>query len=224
MPLTCTCKKCALEVPAGSACPGCGRQLPLSAAHLRWERPRVPVLSWLCWNEAARLALPVWLLTVLLALGLAWLGGVPPAETLPGATGRTLLLMLLAFAVLTGLALLLRGRDVLRCELDGKGARVTVLLPRPTALKLLLRGQNPARLRETARDVLAPLEVGSRELAWKELRRVQLWPEKGLVLLYAPRWWLRLGLPCDARSWREAEAYIRPRLGKQVILPPAWRS
>ena len=44
------------------------------------------------------------------------------------------------------------------------------------------------------------IKLGERQIAWKDVSRVQLWPEKCMVLFYAPAWWLRTDLqPCADR-------------------------
>ena len=65
------------------------------------------------------------------------------------------------------------------------------------------------------------LLISQKEIAWKDITRVQLWPEKTLLLLYAPTWWLRLAVPCTPFTWEDALGMISDKLGrkKAVQLP-----
>ena len=129
--------------------------------------------------------------------------------TLLGMMGMLLAVMLLVF--------ILQGDDLLDCVVDARGIHVQTYLPEPTALKLLLRGKS-ARLLEDGERMLL---ISSREIAWKDIARVQLWPEKTMILFYAPRWWMRVSLPCTPFTWEDALSFIREKIGKKkaVILP-----
>ncbi len=223
MPLTSYCKKCARDVPVGDRCPDCGGKLPANAVRLAWCVDHTPVRDWMCWNGVMRIALPVvglmllmvFLLEILLDGGLTGVtllvtGGLFP--TLAGLMLGALALLLLAF--------ILQGDDLLDCVLDASGLHVQQYLPQPTALKLLLRLKSPRLLSQTDENGL--LLISTREIAWKAIARVQLWPEKGIILLYAPAWWQRLHLPCTRDTWLDALAFIREKIGKRkdVILPP----
>ena len=50
---------------------------------------------------------------------------------------------------------------------------------------------------------------------------MQLWPEKTLILFYAPAWWMRLALPCTPFTYEDSMAFVRDKLGrkKTVRLP-----
>ena len=69
------------------------------------------------------------------------------------------------------------------------------------------------------------LLVSSTEIAWKDITRVQLWPEKNMILFYAPKWWMRLALPCTPFTWEDALDCIREKIGKKkaVTLPEICR-
>lgn len=222
MPLTSYCKKCARDVPVGDHCPDCGGKLAGSAVRLAWCVDHTPVRDWMSWNAVMRIALPVLgLMLAMIFILEAILGGL---------TGVTELLTGGLFPVLTGLMLgagavlllvfMLQGDDLLDCVIDSTGLHVQQYLPKPTALKLALRLKSPQLLQQT--DESGVLLISSRGIPWKEIRRVQLWHEKGLILLYAPAWWQRLSLPCTADTWADALTFIREKIGKKkdVILPP----
>ena len=170
-----------------------------------------------------RLLLPVlgatMALVILLEAVMAGLEGVTLllsgglVVSLLGIMGMVLALMLLVF--------ILQGDDLLDCVVDSRGIHVQLYLPQPTALKLILRGKSPQML-ERGEELLL---VSSREIAWKDVQRVQLWPEKNMILFYAPKWWMRVSLPCTPFTWEDALAFIRDKIGKKksVALPEECR-
>ena len=225
MPYTCPCKACGHDVPAGDACPACGGKLNPAAARILWEERRLPVASWICWNSILRVALPVFGLTVavILAVELAF-GGLRSAEALlTGGFGTAALAILAALLLGTGLVLLARGPETLTCWVDKRGLHMTDQIAEPTRLRLLARGF-PA---ETAAKARAgkPLKATETSVSWREIRRIQLWPQKGLILAYAPRFWLRLAVPCPAHLRAEVLEAIREYVGKRkdILLPEALR-
>ena len=226
MPRTAYCKKCRAEVPAGPLCPRCGGKLPRSAVHLVWQTEHTPLRDWMSWNAVMRILLPVLGTVLLLALLLETVsGGLRAAERLLLGGFTLALTGILLIACVSLLVLfILQGDELLSCEISGRGMRVSRVLVSPSRLDLIARFQSPALLRKTDPETgLLPLPP--REIAWKEIRRVQLWPEKSTILLYAPSRWLRLALPCDPFVYGEALDWIQEKLGKskQVILPPELR-
>lgn len=225
MPRTCWCKKCGQEMPVGDTCPVCGGKLNPSRAHLVWQVPHIPVLDWLCWNGAARIVLPV-LGAVAMGVTLleVLLGGLVGLENLlmSGFPGQLLLALLVA-CVAVLLVLYLRGEDILKCTVDSRGVMVQVYLPQPTPLKLICRGKRPDALEESAEEMML---VEEKMLDWRSICRVQRWPGRTQLLLYAPRWWMRLSLPCTPQVWTEVQDMFREKLGKgkQVELPKELRA
>lgn len=225
MPLTAYCKKCAKDVPVGDSCPICGGKLSGSSVRLAWCVEHTPVRDWMCWNAVMRIAAPVLGLT--LALGLVLEGMLRGLNGLLALlTGPFTVTLLALFALLclaTLLVLRAQGADVLDCVIDARGLHVTCYLVSPTRWKLLARFRSPRLMQHQGDSPLLP--VAQQDLAWKDVQRVQLWPEKFLLLFYAPTWWLRLALPCTPEHWQEALQSIRDKLGrkKQVQLPPALR-
>ena len=206
-----------------SVCPNCRAKLAPNTVRLAWCVEHHPVRDWMCWNAVMRLLLPVLCATLLLVLllegimggvtGIAALLSSGLITTLLGLMGLLLAVMLLVF--------ILQGDDLLDCVIDARGIHVQTYLPHPTALKLLLRGKS-TRLPEGSDAMLL---LSSREIAWKDIQRVQLWPEKTMILLYAPRWWMRVSLPCTPFTWEDALAFIRDKIGKKkaVVLPSECR-
>ena len=223
IPLTSYCKKCGQDVPVSSFCPNCRSKLAANTVRLAWCVEHHPVRDWMCWNAVMRLLLPVVGATLGLILlmegilggmtGVAALLGNGLVVTLLGMMGMLLAVMLLVF--------ILQGDDLLDCVIDARGIHVQTYLPEPTTLKLLLRGKSP-RLLDSGENMLL---LSSREIAWKDVARVQLWPEKTVILFYAPRWWMRVSLPCTPFTWEDALDFIREKIGKKkaVILPEACR-
>ena len=222
MPLTSYCKKCARDVPVGERCPHCGAKLPANTVRLAWCVDHAPLRDWMSWNAVMRVAIPVLALAMVLAVVLEGVtGGVAGMEAI---IREGLLLSLLGVAVF-GVALLLllfilQGDDILDCVVDNKGFHVQQYLPEPTPLKLLARLRSPSLMRGVTPDN-PMLLLSQREIAWKDIVRVQLWPEKTLLLLYAPSWWLRLAVPCTPFTWEDALNMVSDKLGrkKAVQLP-----
>ena len=222
MAITAYCKKCQEDVPLGERCPHCGSKLAKSSARVAWCVTHTPVEDWLCWNSVARILLPAWLV-VLLAILLpeALTGGTAALEqVLTGSVMLSMVLLLLLCALGTLLVLHLQGDDLIDCVVDSKGVHVRRFLPDPTPLKLLLRLRSPRLIREMEEGDDAVL-ISTRDLPWKSMARVQLWPEKRLVLLYAPHWWMNLALYCTPFTWEDTLAYMRDKVGrkKDLLLP-----
>ncbi len=222
--LTSYCKKCGQDVPVSTVCPHCRSKLAANTVRLAWCVEHHPVRDWMCWNAVMRLLLPVLAATMALVILLeAIMGGLSGVAALLGG-GLIVSLLGILGLLLAGMLLvfILQGEDLLDCVIDARGIHVQQYLQGPTAMKLLLRGRSP-RLLENAQDDM--VLVVSREIAWKDIQRVQLWPEKTMILLYAPRWWMRVSLPCTPFTWEDALSFIRDKIGrkKNVILPEACR-
>jgi len=224
MPLTSYCKKCAADVPVGDRCPNCGSKLAANTVRLAWCVDHTPVKDWMSWNAVMRIVLPLTAVLIMLMLVLEMaVGGLAGVERMlsGGAVMAVLGVMCLGVAVIL-LALILQGDDVLDCVMDSKGLHVMQYLPEPTALKLLLRLKSPQMMQYVSAQV-PMLLISQRDIAWKDVARIQLWPEKTLLLVYAPVWWLRLPLPCTPFTWEDALDMVREKLGRKkgVQLPEA---
>ncbi len=218
MALTAYCKKCAREVDAGEVCPVCGTRLGKNAAHAAWCVERVPVKDWMCWNALMRILLPatlVILLLVLLAESIA--GGIGAVEKLlVSGFPAVLLAGLGTILVLAFAALLLQGKELADYVVDSRGIHEIHSLPDPTPLKLIVRLKPLSLLKETERGgAAAVLKLGEKDLPWKNVARVQLWPEKGMILYYAPSWWMRIAVACTPFTWEDVMALTREKLGKK---------
>ena len=65
-------------------------------------------------------------------------------------------------------------------------------------------------------------EKDAKDLPWKNIARVQLWPEKCMILYYAPSWWMRIAAVCTPFIWDDVMAVTREKLGrKRKIRLPA---
>ena len=229
MPLTSYCKKCARDVPVGERCPHCGSKLPANTVRLAWCVDHAPLRDWMSWNAVMRIALPVLMLALVLAVLLEGVtGGAAGIEAILREGLPLSLLGVAVFGVAVLLLLfILQGDDILDCVVDNKGFHVQQYLPEPTPLKLLARLKSPALMRQVTMEN-PMLLLSQREIAWKDIARVQLWPEKTLLLLYAPTWWLRLAVPCTPFTWEDALAMVSDKLGRkkavelpqQLVAPP----
>ena len=218
MARTAYCKKCGKEVDAGEICPFCGTRLGKNAAHAAWCVERTPVKDWMYWNSVMRLLLPgalVILILVLLLEGLS--GGLEAVEKMISSGFPEILgiLMLTVLAVVL-IVLLLQGKELSDFVVDNRGVHETRYLPDPTPLKMIMRLKAP---KGAAGGTV--VKLGEKHVPWREISRVQLWPEKCMVLFYAPAWWLRLPVVCTPFSWEDTMVYIREKLGKKkkVRLP-----
>ena len=225
MARTAYCKRCGKEVDAGEMCPFCGTRLGKNAAHAAWCVERTPVKDWMYWNSIMRILLPgalAILVLVLLLEGLA--GGIGAVDRMLSSAFLPVLGILLATVlVLTVAVLLLQGKELSDFVVDSRGIHETRYLPDPTPLKLILRLKPP---RMPAEDGSRVTLLGERHLAWKDVARVQLWPEKCMVLFYAPAWWLRIPVVCTPFTWDDTMDYIREKIGKKkkVNLPESLRT
>ena len=224
MALTAYCKKCGREVEAGEVCPFCGTRLGKTSAHVVWCEEVTPVRDWMSWNAVLRVLLPAVLAVLLLILLLeGFSGGMAAVERLLASGLLVTLAILLGTALaLVMLILLLQGPELADYTVDNRGIHETRYLPNPTAVKLLTRLKSPALARE-AQGRVPVVKTGERSIAWRDVARVQLWPEKCMVLIYAPSWWMRIAVACTPFTWDDTLGIIRNKLGKKkkVLLPPA---
>lgn len=221
MARTAYCKRCGKEVEAGEMCPFCGTRLGKNAVHAAWCVERIPVKDWMYWNSVMRLLLPGALVILILVFLLELLfGGTGAVEKMISSAFLPVLGVLLsAVLTVTLLVLLLRGKELSDFVVDSRGIHETRYLPDPTPLKLMLRMKSPETPGEDG-DARV-IKLGERQIAWKDVSRVQLWPEKCMVLFYAPAWWLRIPVVCTPFTWEDTMDYIREKLGrkKKVRLP-----
>ena len=228
MAITAYCKKCGREVEPGDLCPYCGTKLGKTAAHAAWVLERLPAADWMSWNAVMRLLLPAALAVVALALlaeGLS--GGAAALERLfRGGFLSTLALLLGAILLAVLLDLTLQGKELVDYVVDSRGVHVTRYLPAPTPLKLLARMKSPRMMDGMDPGAEHPiLKIDERDLAWKDVARVQLWPEKCYILFYAPAWWLRIPVRATPFAWADALSFVQDKLGrkKAVSLPESLR-
>ena len=219
MALTAYCKKCAREVDAGEVCPFCGTRLGKNAAHAAWCVERTPVKDWMCWNAVMRVLLPatlVILLLVLLSEGIS--GGIAAVEKmLTSGFPAALLIILGTILVMTAAILALQGKELTDYVVDSRGIHEVRYLPHPTPVRLLTRLKSPMLLRqaEAQGDSVSVLKLGGKDLAWRDVARVQLWPEKCMILYYAPAWWMRIALVCTPFIWDDVMGLTREKLGRK---------
>ena len=222
MAITAYCKKCQEDVPLGERCPHCGAKLAKSSARVAWCVSHTPVEDWMSWNSVARILLPVWLVVLLMILLPEMLhsGASALDQVLKNGTLLSMVLLLLFSALVTLLVLHFQGDDLIDCVVDSRGVHVSRYLPNPTPVKLLLRLRSPHLIQEMEEGDDAIL-ITSHEILWKDMARVQLWPEKRLVLIYAPHWWMNLALYCTPFTWEDTLQYMRDKVGrkKNLLLP-----
>ena len=225
MARTAYCKHCGKEVEAGEVCPECGTRLGKNAAHAAWCIERTPVRDWMYWNSVMRILLPGALAILILVLALEGISGGAEAleKMLSSAFPAVLGVLLLTVVAVVFAVLLLRGKELSDFVIDNRGVHETRYLPNPTPLKLMLRMKAPGAA-EGDGDARV-VRLSEHHIAWKDVARVQLWPEKCTVLFYAPGWWLRIPVICTPFTWEDTMEYIREKLGKKkkVRLPQSLR-
>ena len=221
MARTAYCKHCGKEVEAGEVCPECGTRLGKNAAHAAWCIERTPVKDWMYWNSVMRILLPGALVILILVLLLEGISGGAEAleKMLSSAFPAVLGVLMLTTVAVVFAVLLLRGKELSDFVIDNRGIHETRYLPNPTPLKLMLRMKAPG-LPEgdgSARVV----KLSEHHIAWKDVGRVQLWPEKCTVLFYAPARWLRSAVVCTPFTWDDVMELTRNKLGKKrkILLP-----
>lgn len=219
------CKKCHVDVPEGEVCPVCGKMPPASSVRVAWMYARQRTTDWMCWNAVMRIAVPV--LSAVTVLGLLLellLGGTAGVRQLLASGFLWVMgMLLLLVAAGTLLVFAMGGDDELYCVVDSKGFHVRTALPSANRVKLWMHGKSAA-LMETA-DANGRVILGEKELAWKDIARVQLWTDKRLMLLYAPRWWMKLSVPILLAKWNDVLTMTDEKLGKKkaVELPDDWQ-
>lgn len=224
MAFTAYCKKCRQDVAAGEFCPLCGGHLARSAQRVAWCVRHRPVRDWLCWNSAARIILPgvaAVLAVILLAEGLTG-GGAAVRQLLSAGILATALQLVGWLGAALLIILLLQGDTLLDCIIDSRGVHVQQYLLNPTPIRLMARLRSPALMQNIDPDAQEPMVlIGQKEIAWRDVARIQLWPEKLLILVYAPRWWMRLAIYATPGCWHDTLAFIREKIGRKkgVILP-----
>ena len=221
MALTAYCKKCGREVEAGEICPVCGTRLGKTAAHAAWCVERVPVRDWMYWNSVMRLLLPAALVILVLVILLEGIAGGPESVERMLSTGFPVVLgaILGGVLLLVLVIFLLQGKELSDFVVDSRGIHETRYLPNPTPLKLIARLKSPA----LGSNAAAVVRLGERDLAWKNVARVQLWPEKTMILYYSPAWLLRIPVVCTPYTWEDVMGLTRDRIGrkKKIQLPPS---
>ena len=131
-------------------------------------------------------------------------------------------MLLLFVAAVTLLVFALGGADELYCVVDSRGFHVRTALPGANRVKLWMHGKSAA-LMDTA-DTNGRVIISEKDLAWKDISRVQLWTDKRLMLLYSPRWWMKLSVPILLAKWNDVLTMVDEKLGKKkaVELPEDW--
>jgi len=218
MALTAYCKKCGMEVEAAEVCPYCGTRLGKNAAHAAWCVECIPVKNWMSWNAVMRLLLPAAMAILLLVILLEGIsGGIEAVEKMMTSGFPAVLLILLGTTLaVVLLALILQGKELADYVVDSRGIHEIHYLPNPTPLKLLARLKSPALIGAVGEDGRPPVvKLSQKDLAWKDVARVQLWPEKCMILYYAPAGWLRIAVECTPFTWDDVMGLTREKLGKK---------
>ncbi|MBQ8150938.1 MAG: hypothetical protein IJ041_10525 [Clostridia bacterium] len=217
MPLVQYCKKCKTEVPLGESCVHCGGKLTKSNEMISFGVARTPVREWFCWNE--------WLRIILLLLGGMMLlvllietaaGGFGAArELLLGGLLGTMLILLAAALLLCYVLLRLQGGERIHYVLDKQGVHAWHYLNEADPVRLYARLLSPDSVARLAQDdhALPGLTlIRSQFIPWNEIRRVRIWRENAVLLLYRPNWWLTMFVNCPINEMEAVEKMLRLKL------------
>ncbi len=217
MPLVQYCKKCKTEVPLGESCVHCGGRLAKTGEMVSFGVARTPVREWFCWNE--------WLRIILLMLGGMTLvvllfetvaGGLQAAQRLllDGFLGT--LLMLLGLGLLVCYVILrLQGAERIHYVLDRQGVHAWHYLQEADPVRLYARFLTPESVAALAQDDHALpglVLIRSQFIPWQEIRRVRIWRENAVLLLYRPGWWLSMFVTCPIEEMEAVEKMLRAKL------------
>ncbi|MBR2853844.1 MAG: hypothetical protein IKE81_05950, partial [Clostridia bacterium] len=178
----------------------------------------VPAKDWIRWNAVMRLLLPAALAILLLVLLIEGIsGGIGAVEKMMTSGFPVVLLILLGtILAVVLLALILQGKELTDYVVDNRGIHEIHYLPNPTPLKLLARLKSPALADGAGEGGRAPVvKLSEKDLAWRDVARVQLWPEKCMILYYAPASWLRIAVECTPFTWEDVMGLTREKLGKK---------
>ena len=130
-------------------------------------------------------------------------------------------------------ALLLQGKELTDYVVDNRGIHEIHCLPNPTPVRLITRLRSPSLMKRAEQgNGVSVLKLEEKDLPWKNVARVQLWPEKCMILYYAPSWWMRIAAVCTPFIWDDVMGLTREKLGKKkkirlpasLVIPPQPRT
>ena len=126
MPLVNYCRKCRAETPLGENCPYCAGKLSQTGEQISFGLMRRPHREWFAWNDLLRIALPVWLmvLVIVIAAEAAAAGAQGVIALVDGGFARTMLLLLAALMGVIWLVLYLQGAESVHVILDKQGVLI----------------------------------------------------------------------------------------------------
>lgn len=219
MPLVNYCRKCKAETPLGETCPYCSAKLAQTGEQISFGIMRRPVREWFAWNNLLRIALPVWLLVLVMVVaaeGVAT-GTQGVIALLNGGFLHTMIGLLAAMLAVMWLVLRLQGVESVHVVLDKQGVQVRTYVQQDHTMALYSRF-----LSETAVDKLAAEDerpalqglvlVRRTNLPWSEIRRVRIWREGLTILFFRPSFWQAAAVHVPVNEMEEAEAYVRKKM------------
>ena len=214
------CKKCKQEVPAGEACPFCQGKLTKTNERVAFMMERVPARDWFAWNQVLRVALPA-LLFAALAITLleGYLSGGEAVQTLflrgffweiMGILGRMLLLMWGIFLV--------QGKEHVHFVLDKEGVHAYTRLQKPAVWRLYARFISQKAVEKLQeQQPSGPVDgmlIRRVDIHWADIKKVRFWKENRHLLFFNPGWWQVMAVACPPAAYKDAEAFVRKKLGK----------
>ena len=223
------CKKCKTEVPTGDSCPYCGGRLTRAGEQLSFGAQITPLRDWFHWNDLLRIGLAVLGLTLVatVAAEAAAAGQSGVIALIAQGFGGVMMGLLAALLVLIAVLLHLRGEERVHYVLDKQGVHARTYVADPSPVQLFARFTSPDAADKLAqadsRQPLPGLTLVRRTLIpWSSIRRVRIWREGGVVLLFRPAYWQVLAVRCPSQELAQVESYVRAKLkrSKKVRVLP----
>ena len=230
MPIVNYCRKCKAETPVGENCPYCGGKLAQTGEQISFGLMRRPEREWFAWNSILRIALPVWLLVLIIVVAAegAAAGTQGVIALLTGGFLHTMMALLAALAAAIWIVLRLQGVESVHVALDKQGVQVRTYVQqgKPMALYARFMSEQSAEklAEEDDRPGLQGLVLVRRiSLPWSEIRRVRIWREGCTILFFRPAFWQAAAVRVPVNELDEVEAYVRKKMkrNKKARIEPA---
>ena len=219
MPLVNYCRKCKAETPLGETCPYCSAKLAQTGEQISFGIMRRPVKEWFAWNNLLRIALPVWLLVLVMVVAAegAATGTQGVIALLNGGFLHTMIGLLATMLAVMWLVLRLQGVESVHVVLDKQGVQVRTYVQQDHTMALYSRFLSEAAVEKLAAEDERPALQGlvlvrRTNLPWSEIRRVRIWREGLTILFFRPSFWQAAAVHVPVNEIEEAEAYVRKKM------------
>ena len=204
------CRSCKQESP-GDACPLCGRRVPASSLRDVWNIILLPIADGRAWLSAMYALLAAAGLLIVLIFGLeALLASTERAVNLWQGNLLSLILWVVPLGLaVTGLFLLLQGRETALYILDHQGAHLQTW-HKPSRIRSWARLQSfdPWKNIPQADGTVMCLSQ-ERHILWPDVQQVKYAPRRASILLYHTPRCAPLVLRLPPEEYELAEAFVK---------------